>query len=402
MTTNLVESITRQLTPDMIQRIGALLNEAPAHTQKAVDGAIPTLLAGLIHLSFSGNGPTRLLDLIYHRNYGRLLNNLSGLLDGGNTAQTLIASGQDILSTLFAGKLHTVSELIATASGVTSTSASSLLSLTAPVVVGVVGRVRAAQGLNAASLTKVLMDQTDDISRQAPTGLAEVFGLSSIADLGYRLVGAVTGMTPDTAIRVAEPAREASLLQKWRWPVLIVVPLGLLYFLVGRDPGVTQSLMVKWAPAATPAVATLTLPDGVALSLKEGSFNYNVATFLADPANTTVPQTFVFDPLNFDSSTTHLTPESAQTVADLSAILQAYPATDVRLDGYTAGVGNAEGNKQLSLERVAVVKEALIRGGIGATRVTTAGYGPEHPLASNETEDGRARNRRLELVVVKK
>jgi outer membrane protein OmpA-like peptidoglycan-associated protein len=314
-----------------------------------------------------------------------------------------MASGQDILSTLFAGKLNVVSELVATASGVTTASASSLLSLTAPMVVGVVRGVRAAQGLNAAGLTKVLMDQTDAISRRAPTGLAGVFGLSSITDLGYRLTDTATERTPDMVIRVAAPAREERGLHTWRWPVVLAVAtLGLLYVLVGRDTGVTQSLMVKWVPAASPAVATVALADGAVLSLKEGSFNYTVATFLADPTRTTVPKTFIFDRLNFDAGTTHLTPESVQTVADLGALLQAYPAADVRLDGYSDEVGNAEGNEKLSLERVAAVKEALIRGGIEATRLTTAGYGQEHPFASNETEEGQAKNWRLELVVVKK
>jgi len=246
MKTNLLESITEQLTPEMIQHVSTLVGETPAHTQKAVDGAIPTLLAGLMHLSSLENGPAQLVNLINHRNYGRLLNNLSGLLDEGNTAQILMASGRDILSTLFAGKLSTVSELIATASGVTSASASSLLSLTAPVVLGVVERARAMQALNAAGLTKVLMGQKDDIFRMAPTGLAGVFGLSNLAQLGSGLTGTATEMTPDTVRRVAaDPVGDESMLKKWRWPVLVVVALGLIYFLVGRDIGVIESLMVN-------------------------------------------------------------------------------------------------------------------------------------------------------------
>jgi outer membrane protein OmpA-like peptidoglycan-associated protein len=304
---------------------------------------------------------------------------------------------------LFAGKLSAVNELIATASGVTSASASSLLSLTAPVVLGVLERVRAAQGLNAARFATLLMGQKDDVSRLVPAGLAEVLGLSNIADLGAGPVGTVTGMTPDTVRRAAaDPVRDESALKKWRWPVLAVGALSLIYFLVGRDTGVTQSLMVKWVPAATPAVAKLTLPDGAALSLTEGSFNYNVATFLADATGTAVPKTFVFDRLNFDPGTTQLTTESMQTVGDLSAILKAYPATDVRLDGYADDVGSAEDSKKLSLDRAAAVQEALIRDGISVTRMTTAGYGQEYPPASNGAEDGPAKNWRLELVVVKK
>jgi OOP family OmpA-OmpF porin len=165
---------------------------------------------------------------------------------------------------------------------------------------------------------------------------------------------------------------------------------------------VTQSVMVNWKPRATPAVARVTLPGGAVLSLQEGSLTHTLAMFLGDTAMTMVPQTFIFDHLNFYSGTAHLTTESVPTVESLLAILQAYPTADVRLDGHTDDVGNAESNKKLSLDRAAAVQEALVNGGIDATRVTTAGYGQEYPLASNETEEGRAKNQRLELVVVKK
>jgi outer membrane protein OmpA-like peptidoglycan-associated protein len=403
MKTELLESITKQLTPEMLQHVSTLLGEAPAQTQKAVDRTIPTVLAGLIHLSSSANGPTQLLDLINHDNYGRLLNNLSGLLEQGNTAQILMTAGQDILSTLFAGKLNAVSELIATASGVSSTSASSLLSLTAPVVIGVVERARALQGLNAAGLTKMLIGQKEVVAKLAPAGLAGVLGLSNLANLGVGPAEVATARTPDPVRRVGpDPVKGDSVLKKGLWPVLGIVGVGVIYFLVGRDPEVTRSLMDQWTPTATPAVASVTLPGGAVLSLPEGSFNYDVAKFLGDPAMTTVPKTFVFDRLHFDSGTTRFTPESVQTVEELSAILKAYPAVDVRLDGHTDNVGDTEANKKLSLDQATVVKETLIQSGIGATRLTTAGYGQEYPFASNETEEGRAKNQRLELVVLKK
>src|SRR5689334_12128120 len=153
MATTLLGDIKTQVTPDMVQHLSSLLGESPANTQKAVDEVLPTLLASVMHLSSSEDGPTRLVNLINHRNYERLLNNFSGLFDQGNTVKILIASGRDILSTLFAGRLSAVSALLANANGVTNDSASNLLSLTAPLVVGTLGRVRAAQGLNAVGLT---------------------------------------------------------------------------------------------------------------------------------------------------------------------------------------------------------------------------------------------------------
>jgi outer membrane protein OmpA-like peptidoglycan-associated protein len=74
----------------------------------------------------------------------------------------------------------------------------------------------------------------------------------------------------------------------------------------------------------------------------------------------------------------------------------------VQLEGHTDNTGDANSNKQLSLARANAVKDSLVSSGIDAGRVTTEGYGQEKPIASNDTETGKARNRRLELVVVKK
>jgi outer membrane protein OmpA-like peptidoglycan-associated protein len=405
MATNLLESIQQQLTPDMIQHVSTFLGETPAHTQKAVDSAIPTVLAGLMHFSSSSASPIPLLNLLNRAHYGSPLNNLSGLFEGGNTTQNLMTAGREILNTLFAGKLSNVSELIATASGVTNTSASSLLSIAAPVVVGVLERMRSTQGLNAARLATLLMGQKEIVAKLAPEGLARVFGLHSIAELDSGPEGeAIEGLELDTLRRVAAaPVKGESRLKNWGWPVLAVVALGLIYFFImDRGVEVAQAPMVTVVSADTPAVVTVPLPDGTALYLKEGSFNYNVAAFLRDNAMSTTPKTFVFDRLHFDSGTTKLTVESEQTVKDLGAILKAYPTSDVRLDGYTDNVGDAATNKQLSLDRATAVREALISDGMDAARVTTAGYGQENPLAYNGTEEGRAKNRRLELIVVKK
>jgi outer membrane protein OmpA-like peptidoglycan-associated protein len=72
------------------------------------------------------------------------------------------------------------------------------------------------------------------------------------------------------------------------------------------------------------------------------------------------------------------------------------------LEGHTDSVGDAAANKKLSQDRADSVKSIMEAGGIDAARVSATGYGQEKPRASNDTEEGRAQNRRLELVVVKK
>jgi outer membrane protein OmpA-like peptidoglycan-associated protein len=397
MATNLLDTIESYLTPEVLQKISSVVGESPANTQKAMEGTLPTLLAGLTNFSSSGDGATQLANLLSQGDYSNLISNLPSLLSGGNATQNLMSSGREILNMLFGGKLSAIIDLIANSSGIKSASASSLLSIAAPLLLGVLGKEKAAQGLSISGLVNLLIGQKDQITRQAPIGLAGILGLSNLANLGSKVAGTATRLASDAATQVRyEGVREGSSLWKWLVPALGLLALASLYSLWGGSPQVNKESLVPRA------LSGLTLPGGMTLSLREGSFNYNLAKFLADTTDTSVSKAFIFDNVNFDSATTRLTAESERTVNDLINILKAYPTTEVRLEGHTDSTGDSEENKKLSQARAEAVKESLVRGGIDASRITTAGFGQEKPIASNDTEDGRAKNRRLELVVAKK
>ncbi len=231
MSTDLLENITSQLAPPMVQKVSVFLGETVEHTQAAVNGAIPTILAGLMHFSSLANGPVQLLALINRDNYGRLLNNLSGVGGEGNTTQNVMTTGQEILRVVFADKLDSASERVAAASGVTNASASSLMSLTAPVVVGVLGRIRAVQGLNATRLNTLLMGQREAVVKSAPAGLAEVFGVSDLTKLGPAVAEAKATATAEPVRRmVVNPPSDQNTLKRWGLPLLGVAAIGVIYF----------------------------------------------------------------------------------------------------------------------------------------------------------------------------
>ena len=83
----------------------------------------------------------------------------------------------------------------------------------------------------------------------------------------------------------------------------------------------------------------------------------------------------------------------------LASALTRYPALKIRIEGHTDNVGNPELNQSLSLFRAKVVANYLIDKGIDPSRITAKGYGHSRPLADNSTEEGRAKNRRVEFVV---
>ena len=84
------------------------------------------------------------------------------------------------------------------------------------------------------------------------------------------------------------------------------------------------------------------------------------------------------------------------------ALMKANPNMEVEIAGFTDAQGTDAYNKDLSQRRANTVRDYISRQGVEASRLTAVGYGEESPVASNDTEDGRAENRRVEFVVKRK
>ncbi len=111
---------------------------------------------------------------------------------------------------------------------------------------------------------------------------------------------------------------------------------------------------------------------------------------------------FDFDRLLFETGSAKLQPQSAEQLENVAEILKAYPEVGIKLGGYTDNTGDASANLKLSTDRAQSVMKELSDLDIDKGRLDAEGYGEEHPVASNDTEDGRARNRRISMRVTKK
>ncbi|MCJ7452586.1 MAG: OmpA family protein, partial [Steroidobacteraceae bacterium] len=100
----------------------------------------------------------------------------------------------------------------------------------------------------------------------------------------------------------------------------------------------------------------------------------------------------------FSFNSAEIRPESERVLKEIASALKAHPDWNLQVDGHTDGVGNDAANLELSKRRSAAVKAALVsRYGIADGRLSTAGHGESSPQATNDTAEGRARNRRVEL-----
>ena len=88
---------------------------------------------------------------------------------------------------------------------------------------------------------------------------------------------------------------------------------------------------------------------------------------------------------------------SRQALESIVQLLRGYPEHRVRISGHTDNTGRPQVNLRISRERAQAVADYLISSGVAAAQVTAQGYGASQPIADNATEDGRARNRRIEI-----
>jgi outer membrane protein OmpA-like peptidoglycan-associated protein len=101
----------------------------------------------------------------------------------------------------------------------------------------------------------------------------------------------------------------------------------------------------------------------------------------------------------FDFGKSNLRREAELNLAKVAVILLQYPEMKIQVEGHTDNVGSEEFNQKLSERRAAAVHDFLVSQGVIADRMTTQGFGLSQPVASNETAEGRQKNRRVDLVI---
>lgn len=107
---------------------------------------------------------------------------------------------------------------------------------------------------------------------------------------------------------------------------------------------------------------------------------------------------FIALDIHFDTGKSTIKAESQPIIDALFDMLKSNPDLKVSIEGHTDNTGNADANKKLSIARAQAVMDALIKKGIAKTRLTSTGFGQEVPVADNRTEDGKAKNRRVEII----
>ena len=102
--------------------------------------------------------------------------------------------------------------------------------------------------------------------------------------------------------------------------------------------------------------------------------------------------------INFDTGKADIKAESLPVVEQIVTLMKDNPRLAVSVEGHTDNAGTPAGNKTLSDRRAKSVMAAVVKGGVAQARMSALGWGQEKPMADNRTEEGRAKNRRVEIV----
>lgn len=426
MAFNLIDAAKGLIPNDLLSKAAGSLGESEGGIQKALSGAIPSVLAGLLGQS-SGSGAGGILDLVKNAAGSGILNNIGGLIGGGGGASGggVGATVMGWLRSLFGDKLNSIINAIAGFAGIKTASASNVLSLAAPAVLGSVGQYAKENNLSAAGLGSFLQSQKSSILDAIPSGfnLAGALGLSSLGDIGGKISGAISS-AGDTVKKGGKG---------WLWLLILLIAALLIWLLTSKGckreeavTPVTTDTSASTTPVTTVTpvteikgkldtvsgnfiydlgdIITINLPNnGGELKVGKWSTEARLVEFLTNASatiDTVKGNWFDFTDVRFKTGGTTLTPESATQLKNLVTIIKAFPNARFKIGGYTDNTGDAAKNRELSQKRAEAVAAEITKLGASASQLTKAeGYGDQHPVGDNSTPEGRAMNRRVSVNV---
>jgi outer membrane protein OmpA-like peptidoglycan-associated protein len=425
MDDNLLSLARQALGGDFVRQAGQFLGEPESGIQSALGAMLPAVVGSIAKAGASPGGARELLSKLNAPGIDMgLLDNIGGLFGGGAAgASGLMKTGTDLVAGLFGDKSASLVNAVSGISGLKTTSVGSLLAMAVPLVMGLLKKLVAGNKLDAAGLASVLARQgphlqgaldpriTSALGFAHPAGF--LGGLGTQAGQAIRGAGAAVSSGAEAMARgasggVSALAEQGSRSRLLPW-VLGAVGLLILFLLVRTCAAPVDKATITLptektgaiAPPAAGATRVLELPSGVHFDVARGGFLDSVATSLASK-EAAAGKPFVFDELRFSTGAAVLEPASDAQLKQFGALLKAYPAVKVSIGGHTDNVGDAAANTKLSQDRAESVKLALVALGVPAERITTAGYGQDKPVAPNDTDEGRAKNRRVEVQILQR
>jgi OOP family OmpA-OmpF porin len=409
---SMLDSFRELAGPAILSLVTRQTNEPESAVARGFSAAIPAMAATIANRADDHDFMRDLTDLATRsaadpdplKGIGRIVSSASGIDTNTPTGSWL--------SSLFGHNLVPMVDSLANYAGIRGSSAGTILSVCAPLILGYLGRLMRSENLTTAGLADKLRAHRNQFASAVPLG----FEMPETFHTPFR---AARTAVDETARRVQASQEPAST---WTVPVLALLGLlglsGLVWW-ASQKPMEQQSRVDITQPAPSrplgttgmnrpieptgttgmmPGKSTRALPGNVIITILPGSAEDRLYMYLSS-AGVGSATAIDFDRIKFDTASAVLSPEAREQIDNVATILRAYPRATVTIAGYTDSEGNESANMALSKTRAEAVAGRLTASGVSAERVHPEGFGSQKPVGSNATDTGRAENRRVVLQV---
>jgi OOP family OmpA-OmpF porin len=390
---DLVDTVGHLIDGGAVKQMSTLVREDEGNTRRAFNTAVPVSIAGLASQAHSDDGARSLLQTLQSGRYPHLEPaDLDKALSDPSAANLMALSGESFLSRMFGTRLDGVLDALAGAAGVSRASATKLLGLATPLVMSLVSKRAASEHLDAHGLAGFLGQQETLAAGYLPDRMNGLLGTRP--EMVERPAARVT---TDYGPRRAEiPYRGIGQRRSaWPWLAAALVALAALGWFATRnrretvqelrEPGTVPAppVRVQAPPSVPPAetkppVAPQAAGPAPIASVAQGA----VGSFqqAVEHGEAELPQRFVVLGLEYGADSAALQPGTTQVLDDIASVMAAKPTVTIRAEGHTDATGSLAANQALATDRANAVKDYLVGQGIGADRITTAGFASPQPM----------------------
>jgi len=380
---NILSLIQNQLSSQTIGQISNALGEGQEQTKSALSTAFPALLGSLV--GKANASPSGLSEIFNIVKQGQLQGGWTDAVGQAISGGPPPAARQSLLSSILGSKLGAVADFIASRCGIRGGSATSLLGMAAPLVMGTLGKQVSSQGLGEAGLGQLLSSQTHYLKDAIPSGLANTLGIGTL--LSGTQATAASARSSEPAYRepasrdtyrepvsrdtYREPARAngGSSILKWAWVPLLLALTG--WFIASRiirpaDMGGTSGRTTYTAGSGQGSQTAIPVQDsrtvaGTVQSPRILDFS-NLKLTPGGPADH-LAKSITSGNWN---STIEWSGSTMDGVREISSVLTAAPSVKVRITGR----GETE---EAGLGQARTIKNALVAAGISESRIMSSG-----------------------------
>ena len=430
MAFNLIENLNTAFTNAHLEaKIGAYLDEKETAIKAGLDFALPTLVGFMAKKSSNIEGAGGLLNVMRMGNHsGNIFNTLPYLFDGRTNMKNFTEGGNKANKQYLADDAQPISLLLTKAAAfINPESAKVLFNLLTPVILSAINKQVSIQDLQVTGLRDFMKEQSEYIGGYLPKGVHEILGVtetefkkSPVPVEKPRVLKEINTDTSDVNVITMR----TTLL--WVGGLLAVLLVGYgIWSLMNKTSETTtevskQTEQIPNPPPASaqttpippmdtpkpivnaPASSEIFLPDGSKLNASKGSLEDKMVNYIKNPIDSTLKDNWLdFDRLPFEGETAVLKPEALLQIQNIAAIMKVYPNISFKIGGFVDNLTATANPKLSSLRAIAVFRE-LTKAGVFRSRLRADGYGATVPIGPNDTEEGRAKNRRVALMFMTK